>query len=160
MGGGSVAAFVLVKRESYPQKYFLAEDEMPRGVRLSTTADDTLREEFGARSNPGRISNDKLDEYAPNGAPPDEGWVQMLDTPQTDSGAIVIIASRYPDEDTANGAVGDFRFACSFGAPVTLLQDGDVVVLVGADNGFDAGYRERVVTALVEKASGLRRVCG
>lgn len=157
-----VAAFALIQGQSYPDKYLLSESEAPRGLSFTDPADlGALDGMVEPRKNPAKFTRDGLDDLESQiGARPDEAWGQVFDSPSHDGGAIVVVAAKFASEEEANDAVSRMRFVCFAGQTRTsLLQDGDVVVLVDAKTGEPAAYKERVVTALQSKASELRLVC-
>lgn len=157
-----VAAFAVIQQLSYPEKYLLSSSEAPRGLSLTSPSDlGELDGMVEAGKNPAKFTRQGLDDLEDQvGARPQEAWGEVFDTPSNDGGAIIVVAAQFADEKAANDAVSRMRFVCFAGQTRTsLLQDGDVVVIVDAETGEPAAYKERVVSALQAKASGLKLVC-
>lgn len=162
LAGAAVAVFAFgVGGFSYPKKYLVSDSETPRGLKLSEVPREAT-DEFDVTSNPGKLGPNGIQRLTlPDGTAPKEAWAQAFDTPQGGIRSLTVIAAKFSSSDDANNWVQVAgRLACRGGAgPVRLLQDGDVVVLVGARDRFDSIYMDKVVTTLKGKASGLHAVC-
>jgi hypothetical protein len=120
-----------------------------------------LQGELETGKNPAKFTKQGLDDLNDRvGARPQEAWGETFDTPSQDGGALVVVAAKFSSEKAANDAVSRMRFVCFAGqSRTTLLQDSDVVVVVDAHGSEPIAYKERVVSALQSKASGLKVVC-
>lgn len=162
LAGAAVAVFAFgVGGFSYPKKYLVTNGETPHGLKLSEVPQEAT-EEFDVTANPGRVGQNGIDRLTlPDGTAPKEAWAQAFDTPQGGIRSLTIIAAKFSSTDDADAWVATAgRLVCRGGAgPVRILQDRDVIVLVGADDSFDGIYADKVVTVLKGKASGLHSVC-
>ncbi|HEX2022840.1 MAG TPA: hypothetical protein VHH36_08995, partial [Candidatus Thermoplasmatota archaeon] len=136
---------------AFPERYLLEEDEYPSGMRKASL-DAWDAEDFGVTSNPGQVADAKLDEL-PLQPPPDEAWMQGLET--TRGGQVVAVAAaQFASEDDAKGAITRLRAGCSFGIAdgIVGMRDGDVVVVVMGKGAEAETYVAQVAKAIQRKA--------
>lgn len=157
LGGVAYGAYTLLGL-GYPDKYLVDADEMPEGMSEARLTSQE-RDQVGIEENPGRMSEDRLDDFAArNGARPDEGWTQVLGDSSGGTQRVAVVALQYANEEDAKSGASQLRALCSF-AGGAVLRDGDVVVAVVPDgNGMRSSVP--VVARIVQDKSGATTVCG
>ena len=110
--------------------------------------------------NPCKLSSDTLDQLSQAGARPKEGWVEAFDTPSSADGPVSILALKFENKDDADTFAGNARRICGLGENHgAVLQDGDVVVVLGSSSNGGKVYMDKAVAALRAKATGLQPLC-
>src|SRR5438067_851579 len=145
----------------YPKKYLLEKSEAPHGLGLPTLPDEAGSGDVEQGKNPAKFTQQGLESLAtPDGTKPKEAWLEALQPATPGSGPVTIVAMKFASNDDADGWVAVARSFCGAGGGHgALLQDGDVVVLVTANDSGANVYKDLVVAALENKASGLDIVC-
>jgi hypothetical protein len=161
LAGAAVAVFYFgVGGLIYPKKYLLDADEAPRGLQLAPSDFASQDGRCEAETNPCQLGADSLDELGRVGKRPKEAWAEGFETPGPESETVTIVAIKFASTDDANAWVARGALACSEnGAHGAILQDGDVVVALTAPGQVAGVYKDKAVTALLSKVSGLVKKC-
>lgn len=143
---------------AYPNQYTLEGDEIPRGLE-NVRVTSEMREN-GLQENPGELSPETFAEEFGGGTEPDRVYIQALAESAIEEPILLIMALQYADEDAAKGEASRFGAACVFGGDITVLRDGDVIVIVWAEDHEGTSWLPTVTAALKEQNGDLMRICG
>lgn len=159
-GFGTVAAMYAMDAGpfAYPEQYLLRGDEMPRGLH-TPPPDADAREEIGMMQNPGELDWSRLRGQI-GGPEPDAVWGQFLAEVGDPDPVIGLVALKYASTKDADAAAnGRIQLACA-GGMVTVMKDGDVVLVIVHEDEDGQSWRPAVMSALVAQNDDLVRVCG
>lgn len=166
-----VAALVAgctTKASGYPEKYMLAADELPEGLKLSEIPPEM--EQFGFRENPAEIPAQFMQSLGEGFAEfkPERVWVELVEKTTSSSqygadGGLMLAAGFWADEGKAKAVTDQMKAegdqACEdLGEVGVVMRDRNVVVMISGDESMQA-FVPQVESALKEKAPGLESIC-
>lgn len=172
LAGGVIAALLVVAAAVavfgygvgglvYPTKYLLSKSETPHGVTLAPPRSSSFGGEVEPGNNPARFTDAGLDSLrTPDGTRPKEGWAEAFDVATVGASQVTLLALKFGSNEAADGWAQTASALCATGNGYgALLRDGDVVVLVTANDRAGNVYTGKIVAALQQKASGLTPLC-